>query len=354
MTIASYFIAVDWGQNYFRAYLVDPRGVVQRRVTSDDGTDGVRPDQFGQALSAICGTWLSQYPEATILLSGMVGSSQGWVKTAFLPCPAGPDDILAGAAVVTTARGHKPIILPGLSREDEDMGLDVMRGPEIMALGTGLRDGIVCVPGLMSRWIELRGGRIVRFASFMTGDIYTAMRRQSSLAKVKDEDDDHAAFRYGLAMAWRQMRPEGGLDSGAVPIPSFAQQDARGRGGNSLLHKLFRIRASLLAGRMGARQVWPSISGLLIGDEIQDALNLFGRPRKVVLVSEGMIASRYALALAERKIDVETLHLEPCYIGGMTAVARAHQEKISGVLGVAGMATTSGAPNYEGIPFAAL
>lgn len=116
MTIASYFIAVDWGQNYFRAYLVDPRGVVQRRVTSDDGTDGVRPDQFGQALSAICGTWLSQYPEATILLSGMVGSSQGWVKTAFLPCPAGPEDILAGAAVVTTARGHKPIILPGLSR----------------------------------------------------------------------------------------------------------------------------------------------------------------------------------------------------------------------------------------------
>ena len=87
-------IGLDWGTTSCRAYLIGADGAVLERVADGPGILKVENGAFGAALDAMAGRWDAKLP---VVLSGMIGSRQGWREAPYARCPAGADDIVQGA-----------------------------------------------------------------------------------------------------------------------------------------------------------------------------------------------------------------------------------------------------------------
>ncbi|PPQ32734.1 2-dehydro-3-deoxygalactonokinase [Rhodopila globiformis] len=240
-------IGVDWGTTSFRAFRVGRDGSIRDRRASPRGILAVPDGRFGDTLREEIGPWLA-LGEDKVLLSGMIGSRQGWKEAPYLPCPAGPADI-AGALVDIGFDWAKVKLVPGLSGVDETGVAEVMRGEEAQVVGVPalLRDGgLACLPGTHSKWVRVAGGRITGFTTHMTGEMFSVLRGHTILARMmRDGPSDGAPFDAGLA---RSAEPGG------------------------LLHHLFGIRALTLANRLPETDAPAYLSGLLIGHEVRAAL----------------------------------------------------------------------------------
>src|SRR5437588_4456258 len=123
-------IGIDWGTTSCRAYLIGAEGAVLARVADGPGILRIENGAFGAALDAIIGHWDTTRP---VILSGMIGSRQGWVEAPYARCPAGVDDIVKALARIDY-RDLRISLVPGLRTENGAMP-DVMRGEEIQVLG---------------------------------------------------------------------------------------------------------------------------------------------------------------------------------------------------------------------------
>ncbi|MBN8944141.1 MAG: 2-dehydro-3-deoxygalactonokinase [Rhizobiales bacterium] len=301
---ARHLILIDWGTSSLRAALVDGRGAILDRLDAPQGIMATQGRPYGQIFAEVFGPWLALYPEATALASGMIGSRQGWVEAPYASCPAAFTD-LAGAIVwhqveTGTALGF----VPGISHVDQAGVPDVIRGEEIQVFGAlsafSLVDGLFVLPGTHSKWIEVEGGRIVRFRTFMTGEVYALLRRHSILGRLMPEAED-----------------------GAADPAAFADGCVAAGGEGALLHALFGVRTLGLFGHMTVAQLPDYLSGLLIGEEVRAALAALGaRPRQVHLICRSDLAERYRLCLAARDIDVSICGDDVTY-GGLFALAKA-------------------------------
>lgn len=290
-------IALDWGTTRARAFLISAAGEVLERRSADQGIQSVPAGGFPAAFEAIAGDLRRMVPEAQIVLAGMVGSRNGWVEAAYVPCPASPDAIAAAGLKVALADGTPALILPGLSCDEG--AFDVMRGEETLIVGLGLEDGIVCLPGTHSKWALVEGGRITRFASFMTGEIWGLLRQNSILSRLAEEQSEEGA-RLGLAAGSAASRRPGGL-----------------------LNTAFAARSEVLAGRLPGSAVGPYLSALLVGHEIAGALALFGRHDTVHLVAEGAMAESYGGGLAAAGLQALVTTPEAAFVGGIRRLAGA-------------------------------
>lgn len=290
-------IALDWGTTRARAFLISAAGEVLERRSADQGIQSVPAGGFPAAFEAIAGDLRRMAPEAQIVLAGMVGSRNGWIEAAYVPCPASPDAIAAASMTVTLADGAPATILPGLSCDEG--AFDVMRGEETLIVGLGLADGIACLPGTHSKWALLEGGRITRFASFMTGEIWGLLRQNSILSRLAEEQNDEGA-RLGLAAGFAASRRPGGL-----------------------LNTAFAARSEVLAGRLTGSAVGPYLSALLVGHEIAGALALFGRPKTVHLVAEGAMAESYGAGLVAAGLKATVTTPEAAFVAGIRRLAGA-------------------------------
>ena len=283
-------IALDWGTTRARAYLIGEDGCVLDRRLSDTGIQSVPPGGYPDAFEALAGDFRRARPDAAILLAGMVGSRNGWIEAAYVPCPAAPDDIAGAGLEVALAAGTCATIVPGLSCDAD--GFDVMRGEETLIVGLGLDDGIACLPGTHSKWARIEGGRITGFASFMTGEVYGLLRNGSILARLAQEPAAGDAA-LGRELGHRAASRPGGL-----------------------LNSAFLARTEVLAGRMPGGAVGPYLSALLIAQEIAGALALFGRPERVHLVADGVMAEGYGAALAAAGLDAALTTPEDAFVAG--------------------------------------
>lgn len=284
-------IALDWGTTRARAYLISGTGEVLERRSADQGIQSVPPGGFPEAFEAIAGDLRRASPDAAIALAGMVGSRNGWIEAHYVACPASPEEIAAAGMKVTLADGSPATILPGLSCDEG--AFDVMRGEETLIVGLRLADGIACLPGTHSKWARIEGGRITRFASFMTGEIYGLLRQHSILSRLAQEpsgDDAARGTADGLAAA---ARPGG------------------------LLNTAFASRSEVLAGRLPGGAVGPYLSALLVGHEVAGAQALLGRSDTVHLVADGVLAQSYGAALAAAGIEATLTTPEVAFIAGV-------------------------------------
>ena len=102
------------------------------------------------------------------------------------------------------------------------------------------------MPGLQSKWARVQDGRIVGFATHMTGEAFSALRGHTTLAqRMREGPADGASFDAGVA---RSADPGG------------------------LLHHVFGVRALTLAGRLSEIDAPAYLSGILIGHEVRAAL----------------------------------------------------------------------------------
>ncbi len=236
-------IAVDWGTSSFRAFLMNG-AKIKDRMSNATGILSVANGEFYQHLSNTLAPWL-QRGERHILMSGMIGSRQGWVEAAYLPCPAGAADIAAHLTSVPF-EGCDLRIVPGLSAFDATGTPEVMRGEETQIIGSDA-GGLVCLPGSHSKWVTVDDeGRITGFETYFSGEAFAALRSATILGRMMPEaPHDPAAFDEGLA---------------------------RSAGPGHLLHHLFGVRTRGLMGTLADTSSASYLSGLLIGHEIRAAM----------------------------------------------------------------------------------
>jgi 2-dehydro-3-deoxygalactonokinase len=238
-------IAIDWGTSSFRAYRLDAAGGVVEKRSAPLGIMQVQGARFAEALDAQVGDWLTA-GEGPVLMSGMIGSRQGWKEAAYVDCPAGAEQIAARLQHVAWGAGRSAWIAPGVCCRDAGGVPDVMRGEETQILG--VLDQLpatawICLPGTHSKWVEVRDGRIHRFTTHMTGEVFATLRAHTILGRMMQEaPPDARAFAQGLERA----REPGGL-----------------------LHHLFGVRARGLFAELADAASASYLSGLLIGHELQ-------------------------------------------------------------------------------------
>jgi len=290
-------IAVDWGTSRFRAYRLGRAGAVLDRILAADGMASIAPGGFPTVLERHCGAWMAAAPSAPVLLAGMVGARNGWAEAPYALCPATPESVAAALRRIS----ERLAIVPGVITREAG-GPDVMRGEETLIFGTGVVDGLVCLPGTHSKWARVKAGAITDFATFMTGESYALYRETSLLGRLAAEPEDLRGFDAGLSAA----------------------SDAAG-----LLNRLFQARARVLDGAMAGEEVGPFLSGLLIGSEILGALARYGRASGITLVADGVLAMRYVAAIRAFDLSVEIITPERGFLEGLTALAAADRVEIA-------------------------
>lgn len=288
------FIAVDWGSSSFRAWALDHEGQILDRRSGPDGLKTVENRDFPGVLSKHCGDWFVDAPKAPVLMQGMVGARTGWVEAAYAPCPA-RFDRLVEQATHFDIDGRAMVILPGATAADGAGGNDVMRGEEIQIFGaarlTGRKAATICIPGTHSKWARLEDGALTAFRTFITGELYQLLLRQSLVgALAEGETMDDTAFRRGL-------------DRGAA-LP--------------LSHAVFAARASTLTGGMAPGEVAAFLSGVLIGAEwaAQEVAE------DVLLMASGVLADRYATALTHLGTRFDSVDADAATLAGLTRAAQ--------------------------------
>lgn len=263
---------LDWGTTSLRAYAFDATGAIIGSLQSADGIQQ-RQGAFAETLEDVLDR-LGVGKQVPALLSGMIGSRQGWVEAPYIELPASLDSLAGALQPVPGTR--RVAIVPGACRSTERVP-EVMRGEETQLFGLLDRDATglstVAMPGTHCKWVLLDGAEVRDFRTYMTGEVFGLMSERSILSRLMQPgDDDWAAFEQGLARA----REPGGL-----------------------LNHLFGTRTLGLFERLPATGLRSYLSGLLIGHEIVSA-----EPRgKVVLVGDGDLTERYRRALAWSGIE---------------------------------------------------
>src|SRR4051812_45149478 len=178
-------IGLDWGTTSCRAYLIGADGVVARNMDGP-GILRVEGGTFGPWFDTMVSEWIATHGVLPIVLSGMIGSRQGWKEAPYARCPAGIADIVKALAGID--HDGLPIsLVPGLSTENDAMP-DVMRGEETQIFGalalSGKDEGLFLLPGTHSKWAEVSGGRITSFRTFMTGEVFGALKDHTILGRL--------------------------------------------------------------------------------------------------------------------------------------------------------------------------
>ena len=264
-------VAIDWGTSALRGARLGPDGSVLEQRSFPRGILSVPAGGFAAVFDASFGDWM-QAPGALALIAGMAGSRQGWVEAPYCACPAGLADV---AAQLTWLAPGRIAIVPGLSCEHAGVP-DVMRGEETQVFGAlhllGLERGMLVLPGTHSKWVRVEAGRIVDFATLMTGEVYALLRRHSILARTLPADDgafDADAFDAGVAHALRSP---------------------------GLLQSAFSARTLALFDRQPEAQRPSYLSGLVIGEELRTRSP--HRGGEVVVIGADALTQRYERALA--------------------------------------------------------
>jgi 2-dehydro-3-deoxygalactonokinase len=270
-------IAIDWGSSSFRAYLLAPEGEVLDEVATGDGIGNVAAGGYPATLRRLVGGWLDANLSLPAIASGMAGSRHGWREAPYVPCPAGPREV-AERLTAVEADGRRVVLTPGLSYA-EGADVDVMRGEETEIFGVadaGAR--LIVLPGSHSKWARIEGERIVAFKTFITGELFAALRDHTvagAFARAARGKPPGAAFALGV-------------ERGA---------SAAGRtSGSGTLGLLFGARALPLMGKLDPDDSGEYLSGLLIGAEIGEGRRLYAGEEPHVAGADALV-KRYLAAL---------------------------------------------------------
>ena len=188
-------IGLDWGSSRLRAYLLRADGAVVEARSSDAGASrlavGAAPAEraalFERHLRELVGDWL--VPGRPMIACGMVGSAHGWREAAYVPCPVDLNEVHRHLTLVRGSDGLELQIVPGVSYRPAAHAPDVMRGEETQVIGVLARDpawatgSSIVLPGTHSKWVRIVDGKLVSFATWMTGELFDILRSHSVLSR---------------------------------------------------------------------------------------------------------------------------------------------------------------------------
>lgn len=269
-----HLIAVDWGTTNFRAYLADADSTILAQTESPRGILAVQNAAFADVMRAEIAGWISAHGPLPVMMSGMIGSRQGWVEAPYVRCPAGFRDIAAALTTFEVDGIGTVHLVPGLDHMPQGEPPDVMRGEEAQIIGAmallSTQNATFVHPGTHSKWVTIADGIITGFATYMTGEVFGALKNHTILGRLmKDGDHRRAGFLQGVEAA------------------------RRGTSGGGLLHQLFSVRTLGLFEMLPAEELSGYLSGLLIGSEVMAA----AKPgQSITIFGSAELTDRYGKA----------------------------------------------------------
>lgn len=283
-------IAIDWGTSSLRAYALGPGGQVLATRRSEHGVMKLpagpaihtSAEAFEAALQALCRDWLAAHADAPLIACGMVGSAQGWREARYQPLPARAAELAQAMTTIERPGGQSLHVVPGLLQTGAMP--NVMRGEETQIAGVlqSMADEgrtpprlLIGLPGTHTKWAWVEDGAVVRFETFMTGEVYAALSQHTILGRtmVADPPHDEPAFVRGLSVARTAAGSLGPLST------------------------VFSVRTLGLTGQLPGSGQPDYLSGLLIGHEIAALAPALQDGTPVVLCGEPLLCVRYATAL---------------------------------------------------------
>lgn len=295
--------AIDWGTSSLRVWLLDSGGDVLSERRSGDGMQTARDIGFSVVLERMLSE-LAAPADLPAIICGMAGARQGWIEAPYADVPCTLDEIFSKTVVVPAAK--RPVrIVPGLAQRTTDRP-DVIRGEETQIAGAvaGIGAGrhVVCMPGTHSKWVEIDGGTVSGFTTWMTGELFNVFSGHTILSHsvgdvAKGVDTASAGFSEGLR--------QGLAEPDRVTSLTFA------------------IRAATLLQGLQPGDAAARLSGLLVGAEIAGARRLYpGSGSDVVLVASGALRTLYANALAQTGLTVKIIDADEAVRAGLVQAAR--------------------------------
>ena len=264
------WIAVDWGTTSFRAYLMVNNDVLEN-VETNDGMKFVQNQHFEETLVRIIEPWLDHKHKIEILASGMVGSKQGWIEAPYQKTPCNLNNIQFISPSVKDNRFHLKIF-SGISQDNTP---DVMRGEETQIAGF-LYDnpnfnGSICLPGTHSKWVKIENGNIINFKTFMTGELFEIISKNSILIHSVTSNK---VLKNELRMAVDEI---------------FKNPKIFG-------NALFQLRADDLINSRGSEIYKSKLSGYLLGLELIGSIE-FWEKKDIVLIGNADLIKLYEYIL---------------------------------------------------------
>jgi 2-dehydro-3-deoxygalactonokinase len=194
-----------------------------------------------------------------------------------------------------------PIVLVSGVRSDND----ILRGEETQLIGArdvstaagSTAERTFVFPGTHSKHIQVRGSQAVGFQTYMTGEFFALLSRQSVLAHSVAPNEDLAS-------------PEN-LDAFELGVRSGAKQN--------LLHACFGVRTRAVLSNVPPAENLHYLSGLLIGAELREVAR--GVPLTLVGSGPLLTAYRQAFRILANSSDVNVRDADECLIAGQLAIA---------------------------------
>jgi 2-dehydro-3-deoxygalactonokinase len=293
------YVAVDWGTSGFRLWLVDGARNVLAERRSHEGMMAAAKPGFAAVLQSHLQA-VGAAPGLPVVVCGMAGARQGWVEAGYVDTPARLASILQHAVPVP-GQDRDIRILPGIAQRDRKAP-DVMRGEETQLLGAlgvdAADDAVVCMPGTHSKWVRVSGGTVERFATFMTGELFDVVSRETILSHAvtgADEAEDIDAFKSAVIAAFK--------------TPALAA------------NLLFQVRSGQLLYGGTPSSAREKISGTLIGLELAAGLAGDVPTSGITLVASGRLQMFYQLAFDTVSVPVRSTGAEDAVRRGLSMAA---------------------------------
>jgi 2-dehydro-3-deoxygalactonokinase len=173
-----------------------------------------------------------------------------------------------------------------------------MRSEEVQVFGA-LDSGLThfVTPGTHSKWIATEDDRIVSYATYVTGEVYAALKDHTILGRLMQPGpDDEAAFAKGVTAALAD--PAG------------------------FLHRIFSARSLGLFGEIAPASIASYLSGQVIGTEVAHAIRSNSKSAEYVVLASPGIGGRYVKAIEMAGLKVR--YGDPtAIVKGLAIIARA-------------------------------
>ena len=207
---------------------------------------------------------VSSWDNVPVLISGMLGSANGWREAKYVSSlDQIPQNLLDISDLI-----HRPgWIIPGLQYYHTFQ--DVMRGEETQLVGVDW-NGLVILPGTHSKWVWMHRDKLLQFHTQMTGELFSLLKDKGLISTLIQKDMKQSIFS----------------------IQDFLAGVRESQGMGSLLHKLFSVRARGVHGDINGLTDY--LSGLLIGSELvsQEVT------KTILVIGNKALFSRYECALS--------------------------------------------------------
>ena len=292
------WLAADWGLSRLRLWAM--RGAkLCGGAEFDIGAASLKKNEFENALLKAARPWLGKNT-TPVYICGMAGSRQGWQEAPYrqTPCaPVGENKTMFARAPCKSGK-VAAFLIAGLSQQNP---ADVMRGEETQIAGLLAQhpsfDGAVCLPGSHTKWARVKNGKVRRFTTMMTGEMFALLSQQSALRhSTSGEGFDMRAFNEAATTTMR--RP------------------------TKTMSMLFSVRAESLLKNLKPAQARARLSGYCIGADIAAAASYCRAGTPVTIIGARGVGKLYQSALSARGIKAEWLDGGKAALKGLCAARK--------------------------------